>query len=259
MKEYGTNIQKLADVIMSVADREQRTKQAHVLIELMRQIHPQMREGQDYSKKLWDDLYIITDFELDVDSPYPPPPKEILGRKPLKVPYTQIEVKYRFYGKNIELLVQKAIATENPDDRLAFVSYLFKQMRTFYLAWNKETVANDDIFDHILRISGGKLKPEVEYLVFNGLIDSAPKDGNSRGPRQSINDREVRHTSHRNNNGGGHRNNNNTNGGGNNRSYRNNNNGGNNNSGNNNSGSNSNNGGGYGSGGNNNNNRRRRY
>ena len=183
MKEYGTNIQKLADCIMGVYDREQRTKQAHVLIELMRQIHPNMREGQDYNKKLWDDLYIITNFELDVDSPYPPPPKEILGRKPQPVPYNQNSVRYRFYGRNIEILILKACATENIDERRAFVSYLIRQMKAFYQAWNKETVAMDDIYEHLSKLSAGKLDADVNFLKTEGLVDSNPKDGNTRFSR----------------------------------------------------------------------------
>ncbi|MDP5138845.1 MAG: DUF4290 domain-containing protein, partial [Spirosomaceae bacterium] len=82
MKEYGSNTQHLVDHIVSIADKDERTKKAFILVELMRQIHPQMRDGLDYSKKLWDDLYIMANFDLDVDSPFPPPPKEILGRKP---------------------------------------------------------------------------------------------------------------------------------------------------------------------------------
>jgi hypothetical protein len=242
MKEYGTNIQKLADCIMAVYDREQRTKQAHVLIELMRQIHPNMREGQDYSKKLWDDLYIITDFELDVDSPFPPPPKEILGRKPLKVPYMQRDVRFRFYGRNIELLVLKAIATSDIGERRAFVSYLIKQMKAFYQAWNKETVAMDDIYQHISILSEQRLDMDVEYIKREGLIDSNPKDGNSRFQRQPSNNERTNNFRSNNNNrsasssntGSANNRNQNNNPNNNNRNFRNNNTGGNNNPNNNN-------------------------
>ncbi len=132
LKEYGRNIQKLVGDIIAVEDREKRTRLAHAMIDLMKQISPVPKDYPEYAQKLWDDLYIITDFELDVDSPFPPPPKEILGRKPLKVPYMQRDVKFRFYGRNIELLVLKAIATSDIGERRAFVSYLIKQMKAFY-------------------------------------------------------------------------------------------------------------------------------
>lgn len=180
MKEYGSNTQKLVDHIVSIADKDKRTKQAYILVELMRQIHPQMRDGIDYSKKLWDDLYIMANFDLDVDSPFPPPPKEILGRKPMIVPYNQHKIKHLYYGRNLELLVQKAVETESEGERRAFISYLVKMMKGFYLTWNKDTVETNTCLQTILDLSGLKLQEEINYLRANGLIeDASPQDGNS--------------------------------------------------------------------------------
>ncbi|WP_337043652.1 DUF4290 domain-containing protein [Emticicia sp. 17c] len=184
MKEYGSNIQKLTEYIVSLPDKEQRTKYAHILIELMRQIHPNMREGIDYSKKLWDDLYIIANFDLDVDSPFPPPPKEILGKRPMLVPYNQHHLKHRFYGRNLELLVLKAMITEDLDDRKAFVSYMVRLMKNFYQTWNKDTIETEDCLQQILELSGFRLQAEIDALRRDGLMESSPKDGN--GSRQRI-------------------------------------------------------------------------
>lgn len=179
MKEYGSNIQKLVEHVVSVPDREKRTKHAHILIELMRQLHPQMRDGLDYSKKLWDDLYVMANFELDVDSPFPPPPKEALGKKPGKIPYSQSQLKHKYYGRNLELLVLKATVTPTFDERKAFVSYLVKLMQSFYLQWNKDTVETENCLQTILEMSGYKLQPEVDAVRKEGIIQEAnPKDGN---------------------------------------------------------------------------------
>lgn len=196
MKEYGSNVQKLVEHIISVADKDKRTKHAHILVELMRQIHPQMRDGADYSKKLWDDLYIMANFDLDVDSPFPPPPKEILGKKPMVVPYTQTKLKHKIYGRNVELLVLKAMLTPTYDERKAFVSYIVKLMKSFLMNWNKDSIDNNSCLMQILQLSGGKLKPEVDELIANGIIEDAnPRDGNnnkSRGNFQSFNNRTDR-------------------------------------------------------------------
>jgi hypothetical protein len=184
MKEYGSNIQKLVEHIVSVPDREKRTKHAHILIELMRQIHPQMRDGLDYNKKLWDDLYVMANFQLDVDSPFPPPPKEALGKKPMRVPYSQSRLKHKYYGRNLELLVLKATVAPTKDERKAFVSYLVKLMQSFYLQWNKDTVEANNCLDQILEMSGFKLQEEVDELKRDGIIQEAnPKDGN-RAPNR---------------------------------------------------------------------------
>jgi hypothetical protein len=187
VKEYGSNIQKLTDYIVSLPDREQRTKYAHILIELMRQIHPNMREGIDYSKKLWDDLYIIANFDLDVDSPFPPPPKEILGKKPMTVPYNQQQLKHRLYGRNLELLVVKAIITQDYEERKAFISYMVRLMKSFYQVWNKDTIETNECLQQILALSGFKLQKEIDELRRDGLMESSPRDGNSNRQRSQQN------------------------------------------------------------------------
>lgn len=184
MKEYGSNIQKLTDYIISLPDKDQRTKYAHILVELMRQIHPNMREGIDYSKKLWDDLYIIANFDLDVDSPFPAPPKEILGKRPMLVPYNQHHLKHRFYGRNLELLVLKAMITEDIEDRKAFISYMVRLMKNFYQTWNKDSIETEDCLQQILELSGFRFQSEIDALRRDGLMESSPKDGN--GSRQRI-------------------------------------------------------------------------
>jgi hypothetical protein len=184
LKEYGSNVQKLADHITSMEDRGKRTLYAHILVELMRQIHPNMKDNQDYYNKLWDDLYIMSGFELDVDSPYPPPSKEELGRKPLKVGYNQQHLPFKHYGRNVELLVEKAIQTEDKEDRLAFVSYLFRLMRSFFNNWNKDNPEDTILLNNLEDMSKGKLREEIDYIRKNGPIEASPKDrNNSAGNR----------------------------------------------------------------------------
>ncbi|KAA0990961.1 DUF4290 domain-containing protein [Dyadobacter aurulentus] len=187
MKEYGSNVQKLADHIVKMEDKAKRNLYAHILIELMRQIHPNMRDNQDYTNKLWDDLYIISGFELDVDSPFPPPSKEALGKKPLKVGYNQQNLTYRHYGKNIELLLEKAIQTENKEDKLAFVSYIFRLMRSFFNAWNKDNPEDNVLLGQLEQLSKGALKEEIDYIRQNGPVDAAPKDRNNNSGGQERN------------------------------------------------------------------------
>ncbi len=179
MKEYGSNVQKLADYIKGIEDREKRTLYAHILVELMRQIHPHMKDNQDYSNKLWDDLYIMSHFELEVDSPYPAPSKDVLGRQPLTVEYNQNNLKFKHYGRNIELLINKAINTENEEDKLAFVSYLYRLMRSFYSSWNKDNPEEHVIYQHLDLLSRGQLEKELDHIRQNGLVESTPKDRNN--------------------------------------------------------------------------------
>lgn len=188
LKEYGRNVQKLVNHIITIEDREKRNYYAHTLIELMRLLHPNMRDGQDYSNKLWDDLYILSGFTLEVDSPYPMPEKDVLGKRPQKVAYNTHELSYRHYGKNVELLIERALAMENPEDREAAIIYIGRLMKTFYATWNKESVEDAVIVEQLLKISGNQLQISLERVKAEGLFDLSAKEKTDRDrfkPQQS--------------------------------------------------------------------------
>ena len=184
MKEYGSSIQKLVDNMVNIEDREKRTRYAHILIELMRQIHPNMKDGQDYYNKLWDDLYIMSNFTLDVDSPYPPPSEEALGKKPQRVPYNTHHLKFKHFGRNVDLLIAKATSLEDPDERRAFVSYLTRLMRTFYQAWNKESVEDETIYQSLIELSNGKLFDDIKLIRAEGLVEATPRERTGDQPQR---------------------------------------------------------------------------
>ncbi len=198
MKEYGTNVQKLVDYILSVRDRDKRTKYAYLLVELMRQVHPNMRDNQDYSNKLWDDLYIMSNFKLDVDSPFPPPSPDAVGKLPKAVPYNVNELRYKYYGRNVELLITRAIAETDEHEKRILVAHIARLMKTFYQNWNKEVVDDVVIWGHLLEMSENRLADVVQAISGNSAL------GNLRNNRNSSN-------LNTNNNRNDNRNSNNTN------------------------------------------------
>lgn len=187
--------------MVNIEDRSTRTRYAHILIELMRQIHPNMKDGQDYYNKLWDDLYIMSGFTLDVDSPYPPPSEEALGKKPQRVPYNTHHLKFKHFGRNVDLLVAKAAALEDADERRAFVSYLTRLMRTFYQAWNKESVEDETIYQSLIELSNGKLSDDIKLIRAEGLVEATPRERTGDQP-QRIGGNVYRNDRNRNDNSG---------------------------------------------------------
>ncbi|MBW3544931.1 MAG: DUF4290 domain-containing protein, partial [Bacteroidetes bacterium] len=117
LKDYGRNIQKMVEWIKTIEDRVQRSRYAYTLVEMMKQINPIMKESEEYNQKVWDDLYIIAGFELDIDSPYPKPAKENIGRKPRLLEYSTNKIRIRHYGKNIEVLIDKAAQLEDEAEK----------------------------------------------------------------------------------------------------------------------------------------------
>jgi hypothetical protein len=165
MPEYGRNVQKMILYAMSIEDREHRLKVANVIVSIMAQMHPKLKESADYKHKLWDHLYIISDWQLDVDGPYPPPSREVLESKPGALPYSDGRIKYRPYGKNIEAIIEKAIEYEEGPGKEAFMKAIANHLKKSYLNWNRDSVNDDLIFEHFADLSEGKLKIEGEFKL----------------------------------------------------------------------------------------------
>ncbi len=183
LKEYGRNIQKLAAYVVSLPDMEKRTSYAYTLIELMKQINPSMKDSPEYTQRLWDDLYIMSEFKLEVDSPYPLPEKELLGKKPKKIDYNSNEVKYRHYGRNVELMIDNAVAIEDEEEQRDAVIYIARLMKSFYATWNKEVIEDEVILEHLQQLSENKLKMDVSTLKNQGLLDQNQGNNRSRNPK----------------------------------------------------------------------------
>jgi len=180
MKEYGSSVQKLVDYILTLQDSEKRTKYAYILVELMKQIHPGMKDNsQDYTKKLWDDLYIMSNFKLDVQGPFPPPSADSVGRAPKKVNYNQHFLRFKHYGRNVELLILRAIAEEKEEEKKLLVTYIARLMKGFYVTWNKESVDDSVIWQNILEMSENRLAAVVEELS-QGNLGHAKVANNAR-------------------------------------------------------------------------------
>lgn len=169
--EYGRNVQKMVDYLKTIEDREKRNEQARTVIKVMEIINPAVHLQDDYEHKLWDHLHIISGFDLDVDSPYPVPAPESLNEEPLPVPIQKKPIKAVHYGRNIENIIELIALTEDGEIKTAMIRSLAIYMRQQYLIWNKDTVADETIFQDIERLSDYRIKvPEGLQL---SRIDSS--------------------------------------------------------------------------------------
>ena len=155
--EYGRNVQKMIDYCMSIEDRVIRNEQAQSIIEVMGNLNPHLRDVPDFKHKLWDQMFIMSDFKLDVDSPYPIPSKETFMERPETIPYPQKSKKYRFYGNNLKLMIDEAIKREENDEKEALIKVLANHMKKSFLNWNKDVVDDRTIFNHLHELSNGKI------------------------------------------------------------------------------------------------------
>lgn len=205
MPEYGRNVQKMIEYLVTVDDREKRLKQAEVIIELMGTLNPHLKTIEDYKHKLWDHLFQMTDFNLDVDAPYPCPTPEAVFKKPEVLPYPQENIKHRHLGKNIQELLVKAMAEENDETRQGLTQAIGYYMKLAYANWHKEPVHDDMIKNELAEITGGKLRYETGgYRVH---FDANPR-GNNFKQRNNNNNNSRNFKGNQGGQGGGQRNNN---------------------------------------------------
>lgn len=157
ISEYGRNIQKMIEYIMSVEDRDKRNKLARATINVMGQLNPHLRDVNDFKHKLWDHLFIMSDFKLDVDSPYPIPSRETLTRKPEPLKYSSNNVTFKHYGRHIERMIEKACDLEEGKMKDALIKLIANHLKKSYLTWNRDAVTDEEIAEHLKILSNGRL------------------------------------------------------------------------------------------------------
>ena len=186
--EYGRHLQKLIDQATEIEDKETRNKAANYIIQVMGSLNPHLRDVLDFQHKLWDQIFIMSDFKLDVDSPYPIPTRDVIHLKPERLAYPQKNPKYRFYGNNIKYMIDVANSWEEGEMKSALVKVIANHMKKSYLSWNKDTVTDAVIFEHLYELSGGKLnllQSTEELLTTNDLMRTNKKMSNKNMPQNS--------------------------------------------------------------------------
>ncbi|MDB5284098.1 MAG: hypothetical protein JWO06_3173 [Bacteroidota bacterium] len=211
LKEYGRHVQLIVEACVRMKDRDKRNEFAKELIELMGQLNPHLRNVEDFRHKLWDHLFIMSDYKLDVDSPYPIKGREEIEKRPKRLPYPQSRIKYKHYGKNVEALVAKAITTEDIDKKAGFTQCIGNFMKLVYQNWSKENVNDETIKNDLRLLSKGALVVSDDQDI-NSLARAnrmkKPREDSNNNNRKGSGGGKFRHGS---GGGGGGSNNNNRN------------------------------------------------
>jgi uncharacterized protein DUF4290 len=200
LKEYGRNVQKLTEYIKTLESREERTKFATTLISLMKQLTPNYKQTAEETQKIWDDLFIMANFDLDIESPYPVPDETVLTKKPDPIGYKQSNLKFRHYGRNIQIMIEKTIEMEDPKVKESAVIYIGKLMRTFHASWNKDLVDEGVILENIKTMSNNQLDLDLEKVkeqnLFAPIYKERTRESVNSGHRKRGKDRKRSGPSH---------------------------------------------------------------
>lgn len=209
LPEYGRIIQQLIERCKELPSKEERNEMAMAIIDFMGQRNPQLRDEENYKHKLWDHLFILADYDLDVDSPYPFPTREQLAEPPKRMEYPKLQGDFKFYGKSILQLIEKAIELEQGDEKEALIEVIANNMKKSYNVYNKEHVTDDVIFRHLKELSENRLdltgidtleKSKIYYTTNN----SNNRNNNNRN--QPNNRNQSNNKRRHNNNNNNHKN-----------------------------------------------------
>lgn len=199
MREYGRHIQKMVEYAMTIEDKTKRQQQAQCAIELMGILNPHLRNVEDFRHMLWDHLFFISDFKLEVDSPYPIPQRETYKLKPDPLKYPRRYPKYSHLGKNLELVINKALLEENPEKRDGFAHAIAYYMKLSYSTWHKELVHDDAIRTEMDTITGGQLEfsntPYIKHRAPTFERDDYRSTGSRRPSFSGRNNRDNNRSS----------------------------------------------------------------
>lgn len=181
LAEYGRNVQNMVDHICTVPEKEERNRLAQVVIDMMGVLNPHLRDVSDFKHKLWDHLYIISDFKIDVDSPYPVPVKGEIRHKPEPIPYPQNRIRFKHYGHIVETMIQKAMSSEDADGRIKMALPIANFMKMAYLTWNKDSVNDLQIIRDLAELSGGVLSLPEDTVLTKLDFKTPPPGSRTKG------------------------------------------------------------------------------
>ncbi len=212
LSEYGRNVQNMVKYICNLPSKEERNRYAQVVIDLMGFLNPHLRDVADFKHKLWDHLHIISDYKIDVDSPYPKPTPELIHFKPEPLKYPNQRIRSRHYGKTIELMIEKAKSIEEPERKRHMVQAIANFMKMAYVQWNKDSVSDEIILADLAAMSRGELKLDENVNLNKVEYRTTPNNQNNRG--KNNNNNQSNRNKNNNNNQRNNQNNRQRNGGG---------------------------------------------
>ncbi len=165
--EYGRNVQGLVDYAMTIEDREKRNAFANVIISTMAQVNPTVKDMSNYKHKLWDHLFIMSDYKLDVDSPFPKPTPEQIEAKPERLHYKTSHIRFRPYGKIVENMIDRLIDMPEGEEKTALIEMVAQYLKRAHLQWNVNSCDDEIILNHFEQLSHGQLKLQEDFKLMS--------------------------------------------------------------------------------------------
>jgi hypothetical protein len=186
IKEYGRNVYLMAQHLLTIADKEERTKAANTVVEVMAQLNQTSKDAFiDFRHKLWDHLYMMCDYKLDIEGPYPAPPKPLGQDRPEALPYPKTNIRIKHYGKILEKMIEKALEMAEGPERTRFVEQNANMMKHLYRNWNKSIINDEEVLNDLKTLSKGRIVMTTDEVQLEVLRDLSPRDLATEGQHRN--------------------------------------------------------------------------
>ena len=187
MPEYGRGVQKMVNHALTITDREERQRCANTIINIMGSMFPQLRDMEDFQRKLWDHLAIMSDFKLDIDYPVEVVKKENLEIKPDIIPYPNGRIRFRHYGRYVQDMIDIAVEMPDSDEKKYLVYLIANDMKKDYITWNKDGVTDEKILQDLFELSHGKIEVNPEEIKLADTKQIQQRQPQQHNPQQKKN------------------------------------------------------------------------
>ena len=201
LPEYGRHIQKMVDSLLLIEDRQERTRQAKAVIAVMGNLNPMLRDTDEFKHKLWDHLFIMSDFQLDVDSPYMQPSRQDLTLRPEKLRYPQSRIMFKHYGKYAQKLLHYIVEQTPSSGVDAEIVNVARYLRTKSYEYNNEHPNNESIARDIRLMSGGNVEldlTDISNMRSDYRQHQSSSRNNAKGKKQHANSHKIQKSAHKN-------------------------------------------------------------
>ncbi len=198
--EYGRYIQDMVDYLKTIEDKEKRNKSAKAIIQQLGMRNPHLRDVPDFQHKLWDHLFMMAEFDLDVDSPFPKPNPEKFKEKPEQLEYPNKGYRFRYYGHIIKKMIDIAVTWEEGELKDRLIKTIANHMKKNYLTWNKDHVEDAIIFEHLRILSDGKINMKADELKLreaNQLVRKNNSQKNNNNKKRNNYNNNNKNTNYR--------------------------------------------------------------
>jgi hypothetical protein len=198
LKEFGRNVQGMVDHAMTIEDREKRTLVAQEIVRILITLNPQLKDVPEFKQKLWDAVFILSEYKLDVDSPYPMPPRPDEVEAPKRLDYVKGKPRYKQYGRNVQIMIEKAGQMPEGPQKMEYLSLIANTMQQFLFNVDRKDTSEEVIVEHIRDISDGRIKVKADELTFLKPTPPPPKPPqNKRNNKRSSSNSKRSSSNHK--------------------------------------------------------------